>query len=109
MRVAGSNAVLHLNYLPLLSAFDDGALVEPSFFPIKALFLPRSPKALELGAGGWSCCTTGGELTILRDGAVTICTRDLDGVTRFAVKLAGAMRISLEVAIDAVHPFFKMD
>ena len=52
MRVAGSNAVLHLNYLPLLSAFDDGALVEPSFFPIKALFLPRSPKALELGAAG---------------------------------------------------------
>src|SRR6478672_13191838 len=109
MRVAGSNAVLHLNDLPLLSAFDDGALVELSFFPVKALFLPRSPKALELGSAGRSCRAAGGELTILRDGAVTVCTHDLDGVTRFAVKLAGAMRISLEVAINAVHPFFKMD
>ena len=40
---------------------------------------------------------------------MTIDAVDLDGVTRLAIELAIAMAVLLEVAVDTVHPFFKMN
>ena len=41
--------------------------------------------------------------------AVTIDAIDFDRVAGFAVELAVAVAVLLEVAVDAVHPFFQMD
>ena len=44
-----------------------------------------------------------------RIGAVAIGAIDLDGGARFAVQMAVAVAVLLEVAIDAVHALVQMD
>src|SRR5262249_13758414 len=51
----------------------------------------------------------GRERGVILDGAVAIGARDLDGIARLAVELAVAVRILLEVAVNAVHALFEVD
>ena len=51
----------------------------------------------------------GDETRALLNRAVAIDAIDFDGIARFSVEFAVAVTVLLEVAVDAVHPFFQMD
>ena len=71
--------------------------------------MPRRAQAGEIGAAFRRGGAGGDQSGALLNRAVAIDAIDLDGVARFAVELAVAVAVLLEVAVDAVHALFEMD
>src|SRR4051794_8724616 len=105
MHVAGSYGVLGLDHFPLLVRLDNGPLIQLSSLPIESQRAPGCTQPGEVIAAFGRCRTGGLQLGVFVDVAVTVGAADLDGVASFAVELAVAVRILLEVAVGAVHSF----
>src|SRR5256885_793706 len=109
MGVAGSDGVHNLHHLPLNIFVQRGTLEELAFLPVEALLFPRSAQAFEMRATIWRGGAGSYKFGFAGDVSMARFAGNFNGVARFAVELAVAMRVLDEVAVDAMHAFFQVN
>ena len=112
-RMARCDRVEDLRDLPLTGLiavfFDHRDLNDFLSFTTEAGLAGRGRQRFEIGSTFRSGRTARAERGSLVGSPVTVFASDLDRRADFAVQLRVAVRVLFEVAIDAVHPFLKMD
>ena len=110
MDIAGSNGIERLDDFPLLVLFGHRALNQGSIVaPFEAPKTPGRAQSIEVTAAFGSGRTGSDKRGFFANRAVAIDAVDFDGGARFAVNLSVAVIVLLEMAVVALHSFFKMD
>ena len=91
------------------SLLDHRALIQLAVLPVEAPLAPGRAQQRQDRCRPRGAAAAEVRSVAFFDGAVAIDAIDLDRVARFAVQLAVAVTVLLEVAVRAVHALFEMD
>src|ERR1700747_1480153 len=109
MRVATSDSVARLHHFPFFILFARRALDQGITAPFEATQPPRRAQSFELPSARRRGRPGNNEAGSRTDSAVAVYAIDFNRGTRFAVNFSIAVIVLPEMAIGALHSFFRSE